>query len=207
MKGTNTYSGNTTVIASKTAIGSEETGGGNNNVFGTSTITVETGGDIGFSFSSNETISNPIIIDGASDNTFNYNSLEFSSDSAGSPVIITVPHITLNGNAKFVAEDANVVPNITGVTANGHCVEYDYSYANGPSVTTPFTGGPVGCVVTTDTTATPTAPANPVAAPKAPDTGFGLVAAHPAETLGLSGMSAVGLLLIGLRSRRSLKRR
>ncbi len=110
--------------------------------------------------------------------------------------------VTLTGDTQLASVYATVVTyNLTGTfNANGHAL-------TAVAASQPTYGTTTIEVNGTPLVAATTASAPTAAAPKTPDTGFGLVAAHPAETLGLSGLSAFGLLLIGLRSRRSLKRR
>jgi hypothetical protein len=51
----------------------------------------------------------------------------------------------LLGNARFGvnATPGNVKVNLTGITSNGHCIQYD----NNNSEVASFTGGPVACTV------------------------------------------------------------
>lgn len=185
--GDNTYSGPTHVIAT----GLPVTNTADNNMFGTSAITIENAGAVHFSFNTNTTINNPITVSGTT-NGSPVTSLGFD-DGGASNVVLTVPNLTLNGDTRFANDGTGTPPlvvNLAGITANNHCIEYlGYGGTNTDGPSNGFQNGPAGCNVDASFDNNPDAPGTP-------DTGFALVSSHPMTTLAVTVLSA--LLIFGV---------
>lgn len=192
LSGANTYTGTTHVIATDLPIDNTN----NNNAFGTSAITVETGGSVTFTFNSNTTISNAITVSGTT-NGSPVVSLGFGT--ATPSTTFTVPNITLNGSTRFsnqAATPGNLTVNLAGITANGNCIEYigPASADNGPA--NGFTNGPAGCIVSGTIGKTP----------GTPNTGFMLVKNNAVASGAVIIAAAAGVALIARRSKRATQR-
>lgn len=190
LRGNNTYSGPTHIMASTLPVHNTGT---NNNAFGTSAITIDNGGSIDFTYTTNTTISNAITVAGTA-NGSPVTSVGFNN--SGTTATITIPNITLNGNTRFSNNSLNSTPltvNLAGITANGHCIEY-LGYGNdatsGPA--NGFTNGPASCVIAATTN-------DPAPAPKAPNTGFALIRNNPIATFVITALAAAGIVLIARR--------
>ena len=187
--GTNTYSGTTHVIATDLPVVNTN----DNSAFGTSAVTIENGASVTFDFGTNTTVSNAITVAGTT-NGSPVVSLSFNNNSASGATTITIPNLTLNGRTRFANSSISATPltiNLAGIQANNFCIMYlggGNDATNGPA--NGFTNGPAGCIVTAA-----------LAAPAAPDTGFALVTAHPAVTLGVTVLAAGTIFTIARRMR------
>lgn len=182
LNGLNSYSGTTNVTASSSWVGGDVV---SQQPFGTSTIVVSSAAGIKFNYTANTSITNAIRLTGGTTTTGLPVSIYFANSGASS-MTYTVPNITLLGNVRL-SNDSLALVNLTGITANGHCIEY---LTAGALVSTPYTGGPGICV-------TPVA-ASSSSTPKAPDTGLALVAANPIIGL-LTATSALTILVVTIR--------
>lgn len=180
INGVNTYSGTTNVTASSSWIGADVAG---QQPFGTSSIVVSSAAGIKFLYASNVTINNPIQLTGGTATSGLPISIYFS-DSIASAIVYTIPNITLNGNVRL-SNDALVSVNLSGITTNSHCIEY---LTAGVISNTPYTGGPSICVT----------PVVTIKAPKAPNTGIGLVSVKPLGVI-LSTLAAAIVLIVTVR--------
>ena len=104
----------------------------------------------------------------------------------------------LNGNTQLSNDDSDngLTVDLTGITANGNCVEY--SGANGAATTEAanlFANGPTACA----TTSTSSGSTSTAAAPKTPDTGLGAIQANPLLSAGLTLATVGSLVVIGRR--------
>jgi hypothetical protein len=192
LNGTNTYSGTTHVIANDLPVSESS----NSNGFGTSAITVETGGSIGFERTASATVSNAITVNGAT-NGSPVTSLNFGS--LGNNVTLSFPAITLTGSTRFSngnPQSSNLTINLAGITANGHCIEYlgyGNDVTNGPA--NGFINGPAGCKVTAAVSTT----SGSIAVPKTPATGLAAITAKPVTVIVSATIAAVVMLAIAYR--------
>jgi hypothetical protein len=186
----NDYSGTTNIIASSGKV--SNLNDIFNTLFGTSTVNISTAGAVQFVIGGNVTISNPINIAGTTVTSNNITAIRFqAASSVTSPVTVTVPNITLAGNTGL-SNDTNIVVDITGITANGHCIEY---FDDTNTTNTPYTGGPAACLVVLPADAAAVA----AAAPGTPDTGMALVSAHPVITAAVTLVTTGALLVVARR--------
>lgn len=188
VNGINTYSGTTNVTASSSWLGGDII---NQQPFGTSSIVVGSAAGIKFLSSTNLTFTNSIQLDGGSATSSLPISIFFAKSGAG-PVSFSFPNISLLGNVRL-SNDSNTTVDLTGITVNGHCVEY---LTNGALVDTPYTGGPAICT----TPVTPSTPTGSVSTTtttkaKAPDTGIARIAANPLLTA--FGAMAAAVVMVG----------
>lgn len=181
INGINTYSGTTNVTASSTWVGGDVVG---QQPFGTSSITVSSTAKIRFNYATNVTISNLIQLTGGTATAGLPVAIYFSVSGA-SAITYTIPNITLLGNVRL-SNDSLASINLTGITTNGHCIEY---LTAGSLSNTPYTGGPAICV--TPVTA-------PVSLPKAPNTGVALISVRPLGVI-ISTIAAAAVLLVTVR--------
>lgn len=188
LSNTNDYSGTTNL----TSVDYVSTLGGLITAFGTSDINIGSSARILFSADGARTISNNIsITPPAVTGTFLNNQIEFWADTAA--VTYTVPHITLLGNARLGINDlaGAVSVNLAGITANGHCIQYDDNNIKAAN----FTNGPAACTVSV------------ASQPKAPNTGFSLLKNSPMAVLALTSGLALGIALISRRLAKQTIRR
>jgi len=188
ISGNNTYAGTTNVQSTFSLAGGVVVLTAN--PFGTSTVNVSNTGNIEFQ-SNISSLNNTVVVAGSS-STQPPVSLNWGDLLTGS---FTIPNIVLNGNAQFSNDAAgNLTIDLSGITSNGFCILY--TNTNDPTSlgasANSFTGGPTDC--SSGGTVAPTA-----AAPKTPDTGFALAAAHPAETVAFTLVAASSILLVARR--------
>lgn len=186
LKGLNTYSGTTNVIASSTWVGGDVIG---QHPFGSSSIIVSSSAGIKFDYPTNVTVSNNISLTGGSATSSLPISINFANSGISS-MTYTLPNITLLGNVRL-SNNTLALVNLTGITANNHCIEY---LTNGTIVSTPFTGGPAICVTPIPVVVSPATNNNP----KAPNTGLAYVGANPIITLVFS-FAALIIMIYSLR--------
>jgi len=200
LSGANTYAGTTNIQATGAA-GVEVL---NTDPFGTSTVNITTSNGLLNFFSGISTLTNTINVTGSSSSTPNP-SIQFSSSMSSGT--FTLPGVVLAENSQFVNNASpSLTVNLAGITDNGFCLEY--SGANGTATdpaTNSFTNGPTKCNAAPSNSGggsgggSGSSSSTPAAALKAPDTGLAQVAAHPAETLAVSTVSAIMILGIALR--------
>lgn len=181
VNGLNTYSGTTNVTASSSWIGGDVVG---QQPFGTSSIVVSSSAKIKFSYAANATINNSIQLTGGAATSGLPISIYFSVSGA-SAITYTIPNITLLGNVRL-SNDSLATVNLTGITSNGHCIEY---LTAGTLSNIPYTGGPGICV---------TPVVVPVNLPKAPNTGIALISVRPLGVI-LSTIAAATVLIVTVR--------
>lgn len=144
LKGTNTYSGTTTLVAAGDV--TPGSGGNSATMFGSSSIIVSPNATLSIVASANMTFSNPITFQPASKNGNVYGNQLMIWNSTGA-ITVTIPNITLQGNARFGVNDPGnygTVVNLAGITTNGHCVQYG-SEDNTQAAN--FQNGPTACVI------------------------------------------------------------
>ncbi len=147
----NSYSG-TTIIQTPEQSGVTEIDLTPSEMFGTSSITIKNGSKIQISFEEGAyTWSNPITIEASPDDLDWALFLYCVTETPGA-CTVTIPNITLVGNAAFASNDG-IVANLAGFTANGFCL--DYSYSGGV-----VNDGPPACQITpgSSVTSVPGAP-------------------------------------------------
>ncbi|HVA11336.1 MAG TPA: hypothetical protein VNG32_04195 [Candidatus Dormibacteraeota bacterium] len=200
LNGANTYTGTTNIQATGVA-GVEVM---DTNPFGTSTVNIANSSGLLNFYSGLSTLANTINVTGSS-STSPPAAIQFSATlSSGT---FTLPGVVLAENSQFVNNASpSVTVDLTGITANGFCLEY--SGANGTATdeaTNTFTNGPTKCNPAPSNSgggssgSSGSSSSTTAAAPTSPDTGLAQVAAHPLETLAVSTVSAILILGIALR--------
>ncbi len=140
----NDYTGKTDVITGRHQTIADVT----DTIFGTSDITVGSAGSLNLSATEEPTwvFSNRITIQPANVNAeMSFTNSQLYIWSAAEKQTIKIPNITLQGNAMFNLNDlrGGVKVDLTGIQANGHCVQYGSDNNQASS----FINGPAGCVI------------------------------------------------------------
>ncbi len=200
LSGANTYAGTTNIQATGAA-GVEVL---NTDPFGTSTVDIANNGLVNF-FSGISTLTNTINVTGSSSSTPSA-SIQFNNTMSSGT--FTLSGVVLAENSQFVNNASpGLTVNLAGITANSFCLEYSGSNgtATDPATNT-FTNGPTKCSAAPSNSGGGSggsgggsSSSSPAATLKAPDTGLAQVAAHPAETLAISTVSAIMILGIAIR--------
>lgn len=169
---TNSYSGTTTVTANGRPVVVDSS----SDPFGSSTVNIAAGGEIGFSGGhSNLVLGNPINI--AAYDEFSGSVLRFGlSSQTGS---YTLNSVVMNSNVSFSTfGSATPTVNLAGITTNGFCALYEGIDA--------FSNGPEECELD----------AVGVGAPAAPNTALRMVSSNPlvVAVLGLLTVAALALV-------------
>jgi len=188
--GANTYTGTTNVIK-----GGVVNGLSTIEMFGSSDINISDVGEVNYTFFSDRIINNKITINSKADkNAINSLSLLGSEGTT-----ISLPNITLNGNARFLNKTHNLLTvDLAGIKSNGYCVWYTGggdSDIDGPS--NGFINGPTMCKeIVSPVTSDPEVPVKTAApaAPTAPNTAIQkFILANPVivAALGLTTAAAI----------------
>lgn len=196
--GTNSYSGTTQVIASKTPVLEANATNG----FGTSALTIQSAGSVSFNRPGSGTISNNITINGVSSGTLT-DSLNVTTPSNG--ITLALPNIVLVGGTRFTNNtiSAGVLTiNLAGITTSGACIEYG-GYGNNTSsgAANGFINAPSGCALP-PVIASSIAPETNSVTPKTPATGFGFVQINPALVLIVTAASSGVLVMMARQIKR-----
>lgn len=174
----NTYSGTTHLVT-----GQVYNTGTNNNMFGTSDVTIDNGASASFNYGANATISNNFAIQGVS-SSGRLTSLDFVS--TGGSIALAVPNITLNGNTRFSNDTANVTVDLAGITTNSFCIDYIGTSGNASDgAANGFLNAPAGCAL----------PAS------APNTAVKFITANPFVIWALGIVTAAFLTVVAIRLR------
>jgi len=182
----NTYTGTTNIMSGLVT----SNGGNSNTMFGTSlinvyptsTLSVETNNINPFTFNNQINIMQAVVID----NSYLEDQLYVWGDVPNQ--VINIPNITLNGNARFSANDtgaAGMTINLAGITANNYCVQYGNEDNWQASW---FLNGPPACVIT-NTASVPIVPGVPSAGALKNNTLF----------VAIAGLASVLLIGLGIR--------
>lgn len=183
----NTYSGVTNIVSNS---GLLTVGVPFISIFGSSSINVNSGASLFVNLASsdnNTTLNNTITFAGETADTVttNWDALFFSCTTSCSGITVNVPNIILNGNIRL-GSAGTVTVNLTGSTANGHCVEYyDDNGTHSGTVPPTFIGGPPACVLAATINVS------------APNTGAGIIRNNPIVVLGVAVLCAGGIALAG----------
>lgn len=180
---TSTYSGTTNLISGQTALIANPYD--SNTQFGTSTINVGPTASLAlYAHGATWTFTNTINIQQAVVGQSGYmgSQLYIWADTAGQQ--ISIPNITLNGNARFDVNNAGagysdtVRVNLSGIQAGTFCVQYGNEDNSAASF---FQNGPSACAIGNDST------------PTAPNTGLQVVLGNPilVGALGIAAAATV----------------
>lgn len=192
--GDSTYNGTTTIQSTGSSGVLAET---SSTALGASAVTLSSGITLSFvSTGTSETIDNAITVDGSSSPNDLQTDIDFDNDSSTTGLTMTIPNITLAGDATFENDansDSELMPvNLSGINANGHCVIYNTFVGGDTSSDAGFTNGPTACAVTDASSSTTT--------PGTPDTGSGLSLADIALPLVGAALLSSGLYIAGKRN-------
>jgi hypothetical protein len=188
LSGDNTYSGSTIVSGGYVSNDFSL----NNLMFGTSSVFISNGASVTFEYTEDKTVNNAITVEGVQ-NGAQLVSLGFES-SLTNGVTITVPNITLNGSTRFSNTSiTDLTVDITGITANGNCIEYLGRGTDAlDGLSSGFVGGPAGCVLTEDSAGDTLI--------TAPNTAFGINLASPiAVVVAMLAVIGAGIGIMRLR--------
>jgi hypothetical protein len=183
LKETNNYSGTTNLNSGAVSTLSSNT----NSAFGTSSIIVAPSATLSLDASgASWSFTNPISFQPAVVGQSGFLGAQLYIWAHQASQAISVPNITLLGDARFDFNDASgagSTANLAGIVANGHCVQYgDNNNAVGN-----FTNGPSACVIGSDA--------------NAPNTAVKFVTANPFLIIGLGIVTATFLIIAAIRYR------